>query len=119
MMEIAASSLAPMRRHAPKPDEADKTVMGASCTGSYEVTDVPPGDVQGRGHPGRSTNLQQDSKASVSPRVRPTGGPRPPTPSLSVREAGEGEPEVAVRIGPPVSHPQSCRGQLGLDPLAA
>jgi hypothetical protein len=35
-----------------EPDEADKTVMGASCTGSYEVTDVEPGDVQGRGHPG-------------------------------------------------------------------
>jgi hypothetical protein len=34
-----------------EPDEADKTVMGASCTGSYEVTNVPPGDVQGRGHP--------------------------------------------------------------------
>src|SRR3954463_5357689 len=48
--------------------------------------------------------------------------PRPVVPAqgvLSVREAGEGEPEVAVRIGPPVGHPQSCRGQLGLDPLAA
>jgi hypothetical protein len=25
--------------------------MGASRTGSYEVTDVEPGDVQGRSHP--------------------------------------------------------------------
>src|SRR3954453_9090756 len=32
-------------------DEADKTVMGASRTGSYEVTDVPPGDVQWTGPP--------------------------------------------------------------------
>src|SRR3954470_23647842 len=75
MMEIPASWLAPMRRHAPKPDEADKTVMGASCTGSYEVTDVPPGDVQGRGHPGRSTNLQQQSvgqSESQTHRVTPS-----------------------------------------------
>jgi len=41
-----------MRRHAPRPDEADKTVMGASRTGSYEVTDVEPGDVQWTGPPG-------------------------------------------------------------------
>src|SRR3954465_11979871 len=97
MMEIAASSLAPMRRHAPKPDEADKTVMGASCTGSYEVTDVPPGDVQGRGHPGRSTNLQQDSKAPVRPGVSPPGCPRPPTSSLSV-PGDEAEPLEDVAL---------------------
>jgi hypothetical protein len=41
-----------------EPDEADKTVMGASRTGSYEVTDVEPGDVQRTGPP-RSVSHSQ------------------------------------------------------------
>ena len=39
-----------------EPDEADKTVMGASCTGSYEVTNVRPVTCKDGATPTRPTH---------------------------------------------------------------
>jgi hypothetical protein len=70
--------------------------MGASCTGSYEVTDVEPGDVQTDGAtPDRSTNLVKDSEASVRRRVRPAGV-TPSTYILTVRRRPSGTPRLLL-----------------------
>src|SRR3954470_18299122 len=59
-------------------DEADKTVMGASRTGSYEVTDVPPGDVQWTGPPRADRRIdcktakRRSGGESDQPRVTPS-----------------------------------------------
>ena len=59
MLGVSSLSLASNRVGTHPPGWVDKTVTGASGTGSYQVT-PPAGDVQERGTR-QSTNHQEDS----------------------------------------------------------
>src|SRR3712207_1656469 len=96
-----------------EPDEAGKTVMGASGTGSDEVTDVPPVTCSGRGHPDQIDGTSARQRSVGQAESQTSRGAPPPTSSLSGVFAGgapaEGPTAVPGRRPPGDAQPLSRR----------
>jgi hypothetical protein len=94
---VAPLPLAP-ERSALRPGEADKTVMGASRTGSYQVT--PPGRARvGDATAREPTSPGRDSQRRVSRRRVTPRKAAPPTSSISLSTGCRTAPDVEARTG--------------------